>query len=141
MFGLIVQLPELGDWASFLFWEHSLFKWILKYELMGWSLQSKISVLTKFRYISPHHCMVYFCPSKSVNSCDCFLCWGNELVTKTKIIILFVAQNAEITKFVLIGACSIIQLMKQQLYKREWAKDLHETRKIQMRLLLAICYI
>lgn len=36
------------------------------------------------------------------------LSWGNELVTKTKVIILFFAKNAEITKFVLIGAYNIL---------------------------------
>lgn len=62
-------------------------------------------------------------------------------MTKPRIIILFVAQNAEITEFVLIGACNVTNMMRQQLYKRERAKDLHETIKIQMRLLLAICYV
>lgn len=49
-----------------------------------------------------------------------------------------VAQNVEITKFILIGAYNITNLMRQQLYKREWATDLDETIKILMRLLLAM---
>lgn len=71
-----------------------------------------------------------------------FVEWGNELVTKSRIIILFVAQNAEITECVLIGAyITYYDPDEKSIQEREQAKDLYETIKIHLRLLLPICYI
>lgn len=68
--------------------------------------------------------------------------WNELHSNKTGILLLCIAQKSGITKFILTGACNILQIWWDSSYtkKREQTKDWHKTIKIKMRLLLVLCY-